>query len=260
MRNKRYLSARFSLAVQNRIEGVTDGFINEISPPGLLIDSMIHTATDCDFITLPFIVKDGNSFLYPNFQGIPERPPERRLSARFKSAFDKGEKAEFAVKDLKTARKHYLSSLHFAVGESDSVKALNALGRISVKLHRFEDVFDHYSIIILNYVDVTGARGLPYVYYAILQLLKTSNPDNKEKILPVVKYCLEKMKTGLIPLNYSTEELLIHVSEWNENNAFNSPGSNGQINELVKNINQQLRFVDAFGTGLSERNAERKPK
>jgi len=252
LEEQRELSSRVSVTLQNKIKEVTAGFKNEISPPGLMKDSLIKTAADYDFITLPFILKNNSSFLYPNFIGIPENLSEPKLSKRFKSAFRKGEKAEFAKKNLKTAKKYYLSCLSYSTGGNDSVKALNVLGRVSVKLNEYENAIDLYNLIILNYFLVTGEDGLPFVYYAIPQLLKITNPDNCEKILPIVEFCLEKIEIGSIPLNFNTEELLILVIKWLQENTFNRPEKLSHIKKLEKNVNQQLQFINEYRNKLLE--------
>ncbi len=252
LEEQRDLTARFSDAIQNKLEMVTTGFKNEISPPEMLKDSLIKTAAVNDFVALPFILKNKGPFLYPNFIGIPERLPGPKHSSRFKSAFWKGEEAEFAEKNLKTAKKQYLSCLNYSTGSNDSVKALNALGRIFVKLIEYENAIGHYKLIILNYFPVTGGDGLPYVYYAIPQLLKISNPDNCEEILPLIEFCLVKMEAGFIPLNYNTEELLILVKNWSQENRFNSLEKLSHINKLGKNINQQLQFINEYANEMSE--------
>ena len=98
---------------------------------------------------------------------------------------------------MKTAHKYYLLCLNYSNGSNDSVKALNALGRISVKLNEHDNAIGYYKLIIFNNFTATGVDGLPYVYYAIPQLLKISNPDNCEKLLPLVEFCLEQMRMGL---------------------------------------------------------------
>ena len=252
LEEQRELSSRFSIALQNKIEEATAGFKNEISPSGLVIDSLIKTATDYDFITLPFILKNNGSFIYPNFIGISESRSELKLSKRFKSAFNKGEEAEFAKKNLKTAHKYYLSCLNYSTKSSDSVKALNALGRVSVKLNEYENAIGYYKLIILNRFTVTGVDGLPYVYYAIPQLLKISNPDNCEKLLLMVEFCLEKMRMGLIQLNFNTEEFLVIIIKWLQENNFNSQNKLSHVNNLEKNITQQLQFINEYSNELLE--------
>ena len=182
LEEQRELSARFSVAMQNQIENVTIGFKNEINPPGLMRDSLINTASAHDVITLPFILKTEGPFLHPNFMETTQSLVEPKFSNRFKLAYSTGEEAEFAKQNLRTAKKQYLSCLSYSTGNIDSVKALNALGRVSVKLNEHENAIGHYKLIILNHFQVTSGDGLPYVYYALPQLLKITNSDNQEEI------------------------------------------------------------------------------
>lgn len=252
LEEQRELSSRFSVALQNKIEEVTVGFKNEISPPGLVIDSLIKTATDYDFITLPFILKNNGSFIYPNFIGISESRSDLKLSKKFKSAFNKGEEAEFVKKNLKTAQNFYLSCLNYSNGSNDSTKALNALGRVSVQLNEYENSIGYYKLIIFNNFTITGVDGLPYVYYAIPQLLKINNPDNCELLLPLVEFCLEQMGTGLIPLMFNTEEFLVIINKWLKENNFNNQKKLSHVNKLKKKINEQLQFINDYSNELLE--------
>ena len=249
---QRQIAARFSVAMQNKLETVTADFKNEINPPGLLKDSLLKTSNVHDFITLPFILNNKGSFLFPNFMGMIENPVEPKFSTRFKSSFKKGEEVEFAEKNLQAAKKHYLSCLSYSNGATDSVKALNALGRVSVKLNEYENAIGHYKLIILNHFTIKGGDGFPYVYYAIQQLIKITNPDNCEEILPLVEFFLEKMETGLVPLNFSTEELLTLIIKWTQENSFNSTDKLAHINKLERNIKEQLRFIYEYKNEMSE--------
>ena len=96
LEEQREFSVRFSEVLQKEIENVTAGFINEISPVALLKDSLAKKTADCDFINQAFILENNGDFLYPNFTGISETLPAQKFSNRFKTAFRKGEKAEFA--------------------------------------------------------------------------------------------------------------------------------------------------------------------
>lgn len=252
LEEERELSARFLLALQFEIEKVTVDFINEIKPTGLLKDSLLKIANNHDFIMLPFILKNNGQFLYPNFGGMIKTLPEPKFSNRYKSGFRKGEETEFAKKDLKKAKKYYLSCLSYSIGCNDSVKALNALGRVSVKLNEDKEALNYYNLIISDYCSETNVDGFSYVYYAIPQLFKIANPNNCEQILPLIEFCLEKIETGSIPLNSSTEELLININTWSEENTFNNPEKLLHINLLENNINQQLLFINEYGNELQE--------
>ena len=156
LEEQRELSARFSTAIQNNIEKVTAGFNNEISLSPALKDSLLKRTSEYGFIIQPFILKNNGQFLYPNFVGIPENPSEEKFSSRFKSAFRTGEEAEFVEKNLGKAKGYYLSCLGYSTGSSDSVKALNALGRVSVKLNDIKDAITYYNLVISDYF--TGNR------------------------------------------------------------------------------------------------------
>ena len=60
--------------------------------------------------------------------------------------------------------------------------------RVSVKLNDVKDAIAYYSLIISDYSPATDENGLPYAYYALPQLLKITNPDNREKILPAIEF------------------------------------------------------------------------
>ena len=252
LEEEKELSARFLHDLQTEIENVTKGFINEIKPRELLKDSLLKIASNNDFITLPFILKNNGSFLYPNFGDMVKTFPEPKFSTRFISDYRKGEKTEFAKKDLKMAKKYYFSCLKYSTGCNDSVKALNALGRVSVKLNEDEDAFNHYNLIISDYYPISCVTGLSYVYYAIPQLLKITSPDNCKQILPLIEFCLEKMEVGSIPLNSNTEELLINIKVWLQENMPNNPKELLRINLLEKNINQQLQFINEYSNEMLE--------
>ena len=252
LEEQRELASRFSSAIQNKIENVTAGFNDEISPLELLKDSLIKMANAYDFITLPFILKNNGVFLYPNFKGIHENITKPKFSSRFISAFKKGEENEFAGNNFKAAKKQYLLCLKYSKGANDSVKSLNALGRVSVKLKESEITIIYYKQIILNHFKVTTTNGISYIYYAIPQLLKISNSDNYEEILLLVEFCLEKMETGFIPLNFSSEELLTLITSWLQENTFTNTEKLARVKNLQEKINYQLLFIDEHQNTMLE--------
>ncbi|MBE0680256.1 MAG: hypothetical protein IH592_15965 [Bacteroidales bacterium] len=250
---QREIYARFSAALQNKIDTITLGFINE---SGLIRDSLIKRAVEYDFIIQPFIIKSSGQFIFPNFEGIPERVNVPFSTERFNASFIEGEKAEFAEKNYPEAKQNYLSCLKFSTVRNDSAKALNALGRIALKLNDSEYALNRYSRVVLNYFSLSDENGYPYVYYALPQILKIAGPANSEKSIPVIEFSVEKMASGVIPLNYSTEELLSLVTEWLKVTALISPEKLLHINGLIESLNQQLQLVNIYGnelTGLLEK-------
>ncbi len=249
---QRELATKFSVAIQSKIETITSGFKNEINLPDLLKDSLIKTTTKNEFITLPFILNNNGSFLYPNFMGLSENLTPPKFSSRYISAFKNGEENEFVGNNLKTAKKQYLSCLSFSKNANDSVKALNALGRVSVKLEEPENAISYYKPIIFKYWTVAGSNGFQYVYYSIPQLIKFSNSDNCDEILALFEVCLEKMEAGLIPLNFGTKELLALVIKWTGENSFISIEKLAHVNKLEQKINKQLQFIDEYKNSMFE--------
>ena len=252
LEEQRDLSARFSSAMQNNLEKVTAGLNEETSLFAVLKDSLSKITDDNDLIIQPFILKKNGQFLFPNFIGIPENLSEIKLSFKFKSAFNTGEEAEFAEKNLGKAKGYYLSCLGYSTGSGDSVKSLNALGRVSVKQNNIIDAITYYNLVITEYFPVTDENGFPYAYYALPQLLKITNPDNRKKVFTDVNFCLEKMASGLIPLNFNSEDLLILVTDWLKKNTFNYHEESANINKLIISIKQQIQFAITYRNELSE--------
>jgi signal transduction histidine kinase len=251
LEEQRELSTRFSAGIQNKIDKITSGFNEEIRLSAILKDSLIRKVSDYDFIVQPFILINNGQFLYPNFIGIPENPPEKKFSSRFRFAFRTGEEAEFAERNPEKAKSYYLLCLGYSTGSSDSVKALNALGRVSIKLKDIEDVTSYYNSIISDYFTAKDENGFPYVYYALPQIVKNTNATNFEKILAAVEFCLGNMGTGSIPLNFNTEELLILVTDWLKDNSFINKENPANIKKLIESIKLQIQFVIKYGNELS---------
>jgi signal transduction histidine kinase len=252
LEEQRDLISRFSVALQNKIEEVIVRINDETGQPGLIIDSLAKTAAEHDFIIQPFILKEDGRLIYPNFNVVPEKQSGPILSEQFNNAFRQGEKAEFAEKNPGKAKNYYLTCLHLSSGMSDSVKALNALGRISVKLNDAETSIHQYSLIISDYFSQSDENGIPYAYYALPQLLKISNKHNFKKKLPVVISCLDEMENGSIPLNYNTKDLLITVEKWLKENNNNNQEELPYMNKLIRGINQQIQFVNIYIDELSK--------
>ena len=249
---QRELSARFSDVLQKQIENVTAGFSNEISSINVLKDSLNKKASENDFISQPFIIKNSGGFLYPNFTGISDNIIKPKFSSRFKSTFNEGEKAEFTENNLKAAREKYLQCLQISSAKIDSAKALNAVGRVSIKLKEYENAIQQYNLICHNYYDISDENGVPYIYYAVPQLLKITTTDNFEKQLPVFESIFEKMGKGEIPLNFNSKDWLTKSVKSLQELSLENPGKLENIKVLEKHILQQLQFVDEYKNEMSE--------
>ena len=81
------VSARFSAALQEKIDEVSAGFKTDVD---VRIDSLINESADYDFIIQAFILTNKGKFLFPNFSGIPESSRGFGPSERFNIAFEHG--------------------------------------------------------------------------------------------------------------------------------------------------------------------------
>ena len=252
LEEQRELSTRFSSAIQKNFEKIATGLTVETRLSPVLKGSLTKRKSEYDFIIQPFILTNNGQFIYPNFIGIPENPSETKFSRRFISSFRIGEEAEFAEKDPVKAKGFYLLCLDYSTGRNDSVKALNALGRASAKLNNIKNALTYYNLVISEYYQMTDGNGIPYIYYALPQLLKITGYNNREEIFPKVEFCLRKMEAGSIPLNYNSEELLISVSDWLKENVPGNPEKSSYIFELIRKIKQQIQFITTYGNELSD--------
>jgi signal transduction histidine kinase/tetratricopeptide (TPR) repeat protein len=252
LEEERELSVRFSAALQNEIENITAGIEQETDRSASIREKLIEIATDREYIIQPFILDRHYRFIVPNFSGITETFPQPEFSERYSISFRKGEEAEFAGGDFRQAEKYYLSCLDHASGNEDSVKALNALGRIAKKLGNDEDALERYGQVVSDYYSVSDENGYPYVYYALLQLLRIPGTDHSEKLANLTGFFLEQMNSGLIPLNYFTEELLSVIKEWIKESDSISPEQLSHINRSIESLHQKLQLVSIYGEELKK--------
>ncbi len=250
--DQRHLYDRFSAALNQKIEKIATVINNEKTLPEFLKDSLLKTAVGYDFIIHPFILNTNGDFLFPNFIGIPQTVMGKSHSSGYRSTFAKGEGSEFVENKLLKAKGLFLDCLNHSRDGKDSVKVLNALGRVSVKLNDDKDAYERYNSIIVNHFGETGDDGNPWVYFAVSQLMKISKPDNNDRTLLLVEFCLEKMEEGFVPLNFYTRDLLDLIRIWLRENSFENSEKTGIVNQLIINLDRQLKFVSAYRNELSE--------
>ena len=243
LEDERELASRFSVAVQNQIENITNGFREQNIPLQLFIDSLINAENTHGFIQQTFLLKNDGTFLYPRFFDIPEISPSISRSNQFCSNYRKGETAEFRVKDFDTAAQNYISAMKYGKTANDSAKVLVALARVSIKAEDVEKAVNYYIDLISNYGGLSDFYGIPYVNFALQQFGQIKDRSQVNSILKVSRDCFEKMKTGQIPLTYQTKEILDQFSDWEENNFPANNAMNDSIKNLINNINRQIDFL-----------------
>lgn len=252
LEEERELYASFSLALRNNLEKVSTDFNQKMVQSDSMKEVFINAASNHGFITQVFILNTSGQFIFPNFSGIPQTVPGPMRSKRFRTAFDLGEEAEFAKEDLKAAKSYYLSCLKSSKADKDSVIALNALGRISVKMGQIEYATFCYSSIIQQYFPLSDNNGFPYAYYALFHLLNHSDKSNYEEIVPVLEFAFKKMAFGSIPLSYHSKEILDLATVWLKENLTNDDVTFSEFNTQISRIRQQIQFINHYGNDLPE--------
>jgi signal transduction histidine kinase len=254
---QREIHAGFSAAIHDKLETITAGLWNEGNQRSVIKDSLLNRAHEYECIIQPFMLNKKGEFVYPLFEGIPDRVPMPEFTEDFSLAFAAGEMAEFAGKDPGTAESYYMSSLKYSNGSSDSVRALNALGRIALKRGDQGRALARYRLIVTDFHSESDENGYPYVYYALSQLLKITGTDSSDELVSLIGLSLTQMNSGLIPLNYSTGDLLSSITDWFNKATPENGEVLSQINRLIESIDRQLQFVNIYGEELKEITDER---
>lgn len=230
---ERELFYRLQDSIQTKIDDLTSGF-------------------SVEFSTFPFILNKSGDFVSPNFIQIQDTRTGNKSSKNYIANFEKGVKAEFIDKNIKLAEKHFSTCLRYSAGPADSVKVLNVLARLYVKSNQHEKALSKYHSIISKYYSEPGPDGFPYAYFAISQLIKIVDSSSTDKILSILDTCLNKIENGTIPLSYSTENLLMGVNLWMENNSLENNQKTLKINDLLDKINEQIHFINSYRDEIGE--------
>jgi signal transduction histidine kinase len=196
-----------------------------------------------DLVSNTFIIDRNGKFIWPWFSDGLENRIEKIPSKNYISNLSHAERAEFIEQDFKKASQKYLNSLRESSNEFDSVKALNSMARLAVKMDDRQKAFTYYSIIISKYYSVTDKFGFPYVYYAIPQIVRISDSSNKEKVFQKIEFCLSRLEAGDIALNHSTGSILSKVANWMDLQVIGNERY-AEIGDLIQRINSRLTFID----------------
>jgi signal transduction histidine kinase len=232
----------------NSLAGMFPDSFSRIDEAGI---TAIKSFDTLDLVRNSFIIDIDGKFIWPWFIDGLENRPEKVSSAGFRMNFDRAERSEFIELDFQKAHQNYHASLKESSGAFDSVKTLNALARLSVKMDERVGALNYYSTIISKYASVLDNYGFPYVYYAIPQLIRISDTSNKEMILQEIEYCISRMEAGVIPLNQSSDHLLIQVSDWMGEQGIKND-RNVELNKLINRIKIRLAFIERNAESIRE--------
>ena len=199
-----------------------------------------------EFIENPFIINLNGSFLWPAF--IPDMVSGTgSTSASFNWNYLAAERYEFIEKNYSKALQSYLRAYNYAEAKPDSAQAVNAIARLYFKTNDHQQALEYYSILISSHCTTLDKNGLPYLNYALPQLLHLSDTGNKILILETINIVLARMISGEIHLNYSSDILMDEISSWINNNSFTETA---EISTALAAINtMKKRFSFLLNTG-----------
>jgi signal transduction histidine kinase len=242
LEEQKNLALLLSTDIHDEITGVAARFNETVSENTNDHLRAIKYFDTIDLVRNSFIINEDGGFLWPWFIDKLAFKTEKVPSESFNRNFTRAERAEFIDQDFSKASQYYLNSLRESYDGCDSVKSLNALARLSVKMDNRPKALTYYSIITSRYCSVSDRYGFPYIYYAIPQLIRISDASNKQKVLQEIEYCLCRMEAGDIPLNHSTGNLLSQVTNWAEKKVINND-KHLNLGVLIRRINTRLAFI-----------------
>jgi signal transduction histidine kinase len=243
LEEQKNLAAIISENIQDEINNIAGRFTESISNSIKDNNDAIKFFDTLELVRNSFIIDRNGNFLCPWFIDGLESKTEKNPSERFKTNYIWAERAEFIEKDFKKARQFYLASLGESSDEIDSVKTLNALARISVKMENGKKALIYYSTVTSKYYSVLDWYGFPYVYYAMPQIIKIAGPSDMEMVLQEINSCLSRMDAGDIPLNHSTDNILSQFTSWAGKKEINNE-KHAEVSELIQRIKSRLTFID----------------
>jgi signal transduction histidine kinase len=252
LEEQRELGLRFTTSLKEDLERLTSGFLPELDQTGSVKDSLLAVTSRHDYIQQAFLMDIGGQFIVPYFKGINEQSTTHRHSDHFTRAFELGEKAEFAENDPGKARVQYLRCLDQSTTDEDMVMALNALGRVAVKTDQIDDADMYYGSVIRDYSHLSDRNSFPYAYYALSHLLTQAGPMHIEETSMAIASGLEQMESGIIPLNFQSEEILGMVSVWLEENSSIDTARLLEIERSVRALSQQVDFISQYREEITE--------
>ncbi|MCD4665454.1 MAG: HAMP domain-containing histidine kinase [Bacteroidales bacterium] len=227
---------------QSKLNDISGEFTDYVSKVEESDYSSIRFSDTIDFIENPFIIDQNGKFLWPAFiADIVYK--EETYSAKFIRSFNAAEKHEFIEQDYPRAKSQYLRSLSFASGKSDSAQSINAIARLHVKSKNYEQALKYYITLISKFYSVPDKNGLPYINYAIPQLINISDTNNTCLIYDRIQFVLSRMVSGKIPLNYSTDILIDEISGWINKNSSFIVGDIKETEEYINKIKNQISFL-----------------
>jgi len=239
------IADRVSISFWNKLEEVSDRFTAQVMKEEKIDWEALKLSDSLELISKPYVLDREMEFLWPWYlehSGITKKLSSTALPRKFRQA----ERIEFQTQDYQSAAVYYQASLRQSSNKSDSVMALNALGRVYLKMNNYDQAYTNYNRITSSYHSVLDHNGFPYVYYAVLNLLKFPDSSYRSTIYDEINSFLLQLKDGTIPLCISTEEVLAQIKNWSEESQL----SDELLQKLKGNITMtmnRIQFIQSYG-------------
>lgn len=198
-----------------------------------------------DFIDHTFIIERTGNFLWPAFFSGTSGKPGKKKSTRFNDHIKTAENKEFIDQDFSAARLQYRTAIRYAKDGADSARCWNAIGRIYIKSRNPQQALESYSTLITNQYAEVDNYGVPFVHYAIPQLLSISDASNAQGILDQLIFILSKIRIGAIPTTQSTTALIDEITDWTRQHATFTREAAMKVKTLADKIKDQIAFYQA---------------
>ena len=213
-------------------------------------DAAIHNPDTTTVIQYPFIISRTNGFIRPWFVESRNPGSERISSEAYSQSIRRAEMKEFRNRDYQAAAYHYQSSHAYARTREDSARSINGLARIYSKMGDDARTVSYYSVITSEFYSVLDNNGFPYVYYAILNILRQNDPAQNDRVLPEIEAFLSRLLKGSIPLNNSTAEILDSIRSRLDTYTDLTDHRLMGLDNQIRIISNRLQFIDEYGQAI----------
>ena len=227
---------------QGKLSDICEEFEDYVSKTAEGDYASIRFSDTIDLIENPFIIDQDGEFLWPVFIADIIYNKET-YSVNFVRSFNAAERYEFTEHNYSRALSLYLRALSFASGKSDSAQSINAIARLHVKNKNNKQALKYYTTLATKYFSTLDKNGLPYINYAIPQLLNLSDTSNANIIFDRINFVLSGMVSGEIPLNYSTDILVDEITSWINKNTSFIPDDLKETEDHIDRIKSQISFI-----------------
>jgi len=247
---ERFLAKQFSENFQGELDQLLVSF-EALTKNDSLADRAVFKSIDTlAMIKQTVVVDEDGVFLWPNFTLFNNTPKRVKSALNYLEQIKKAEHKEFVIRDYKTAESYYLTALKAAKSELDSVYALNAVSRLYMKMHRFENAYNNYALILSEFSEQTNASGFSYAYFSVNQLLKLKDSTKNEAVQTILETFLSELSNGDIPLNFGTSDVLESILEWT--NQFDKNNTITNLEEKMQYVSDYLVLVNNYKAAIAE--------